>query len=204
MKQKKTVKFTNAIINEVLLKLFANTEIAYEVNGQQVILSKKSEMPPQSKKSTLKGVILDVKGEPIIGATIRLEGNSSLGTISDYDGVYTLENVPEDGVVQISYIGYQPVSVAVNKAGSIVLKEDHQLLDEVVVIGYGVMNKRDVSTSISSSSFSTIAVRMNSALLIFLLLTYSVKSSLICSSNRIEIGETIPSPLVVNCNYILS
>lgn len=157
VKQKKTVKFTNAIINEVLLKLFANTEIAYEVNGQQVILSKKSEMPPQSKKSTLKGVILDVKGEPIIGATIRLEGNSSLGTISDYDGVYTLENVPEDGVVQISYIGYQPVSVAVNKAGSIVLKEDHQLLDEVVVIGYGVMNKRDVSTSISSMKSDDIA-----------------------------------------------
>lgn len=158
--QKVSIDTKNESINSVMSKLLHSSKISYTIKGNQIVLtaaSSTSTAESQSSGKTVNGVIIDMLGEPIIGATVRVEGSNSLGTITNYNGEYTLENVPENGNIQITYVGFKPQTVSANRAGSIVLEEDTQLLSEVVVIGYGVMNKRDVSTSISSIKSEDIA-----------------------------------------------
>uniref|UniRef100_UPI00257B5BB8 SusC/RagA family TonB-linked outer membrane protein n=1 Tax=Parabacteroides sp. TaxID=1869337 RepID=UPI00257B5BB8 len=104
----------------------------------------------QGKKVT--GVVVDGTGEPVIGANVVVKGTTN-GTITDFDGNYTIEGVPADGVLVISYIGYLSQEIPVGNQSSIkvTLKEDTQTLDEVVVVGYGTMRKSDVTGSISTA-----------------------------------------------------
>ena len=97
------------------------------------------------------GKVKDSTGEPIIGASVVVKGNTTLGTITDIDGNFSL-NAPQKSVLVISYIGYvtQEVETAGKKALTVVLKEDTQALDEVVVIGYGTQRKGDVTSSVAS------------------------------------------------------
>ena len=96
------------------------------------------------------GVIVDEKGEPIIGASI-LEKGTSNGTITDFDGNFTLE-VAEGATLEISYVGYASQSLPAKANMNIVLKEDTEVLEEVVVVGYGVQKKSDLTGSISQVS----------------------------------------------------
>ena len=104
----------------------------------------------QGKKVT--GMVVDGAGEPVIGANVVVKGTTN-GTITDFDGNYTIEGVPADGVLVISYIGYlsQEIPVGNQSAINVTLKEDTQTLDEVVVVGYGTMRKSDVTGSISTA-----------------------------------------------------
>lgn len=98
----------------------------------------------------LKGVVVDATGEPIIGANVVQKGTSN-GTITDIDGNFTL-NVPAKAVLTISFIGYQTQEVALKNSEThikVTLKDDFELLDEVVVVGYGTMKKRDLSGAVS-------------------------------------------------------
>ena len=98
----------------------------------------------------ISGVIVDETGEPIIGASI-LEKGTTNGTITDYDGNFTLD-VAEGAMLDISYVGYAPQSVKAAAGMHIVLKEDTEVLEEVVVVGYGVQKKSDLTGSISQVS----------------------------------------------------
>ena len=104
----------------------------------------------QGKRVT--GVVLDNAGIPIIGANIIVKGTTN-GTVTDFDGNYTLEEVPADAVLVISYIGYLSQEIPVGNQTNIkvTLVEDTQALDEVVVVGYGTMRKSDVTGSIAST-----------------------------------------------------
>ena len=104
----------------------------------------------QGKKVT--GVVVDGTGEPVIGANVVVKGTTN-GTITDFDGNYSLEGVPADGVLVFSYIGYlsQEIPVGNQSMIKVTLKEDTQTLDEVVVVGYGTMKKSDVTGSISTA-----------------------------------------------------
>lgn len=81
-------------------------------------------------------------GEPIIGASIVVKGTTN-GTITDFDGKFTLSNVPEKGIITITYIGYkgQDIPVAGKSTLKVTLAEDTETLDEVVVVGYGTQKK---------------------------------------------------------------
>lgn len=98
---------------------------------------------------TIKGVINDEQGETIIGASVIIKGEDT-GTTSDMDGRFTLE-APEGAILVISYIGYHTQEVKVRKRSllRVVLKEDNQLLDEVVVVGYGTVKKSDLTGAVS-------------------------------------------------------
>ncbi|MCQ2246538.1 MAG: TonB-dependent receptor [Bacteroidaceae bacterium] len=100
---------------------------------------------------TVKGLVKDEAGEPIIGASVLVKG-SSQGTITDFDGNFTLSNVNKNSTLEVSYVGYiaQEVKAAANL--TITLKEDAKLLDDVVVIGYGVQKKSVVTASIAKVS----------------------------------------------------
>lgn len=101
---------------------------------------------------TIKGVINDEQGETIIGASVIIKGEDT-GTTSDMDGRFTLE-APEGATLVISYIGYHTQEVKVRKRSllRVVLKEDNQLLDEVVVVGYGIVKKSDLTGAVSGVS----------------------------------------------------
>lgn len=102
------------------------------------------------------GKVVDVQGEPVIGATVMEKGTTN-GIITDVDGNFTL-NVSPNRKLQVSYVGYQTqeITIGSNRTLRITLKEDSELLDEVVVVGYGTMKKSDLTGAISSVSTETL------------------------------------------------
>ena len=102
------------------------------------------------ERRTVTGTITDKSGERIIGASVFVKG-TTIGTVSDIDGNFTLE-VPDESVITVSYIGYLTQEIAVEGRNKlqIVLQEDTRLLDEVVVVGYGVMRKKDLTGAVAS------------------------------------------------------
>ena len=99
-----------------------------------------------AQNKTISGTVTDFTGEPVIGASVLVNGTTN-GTITDLNGKFSLSNVPTKGTITITYIGYkkQEVSVAGNTNFKITLQEDTETLDEVVVVGYGVQKKSDVT-----------------------------------------------------------
>lgn len=105
-----------------------------------------------AQQLTVKGIVKDETGEPIIGASV-LEKGTTNGTITDFDGNFTLQNVAGGATIDITFVGYLPQSVKASSSPlNIVLKEDNKTLDEVVVIGYGVQKKSVVTASIAKVS----------------------------------------------------
>lgn len=112
-----------------------------------------------AQKQTVTGTVTEQNGEPIIGATIMEKGTTN-GTTTDFDGNFSI-NVTKDAIILVSYVGYVPQEIKVgNKTHlDIVIKEDNQVLDEVVVVGYGTMKKSDMTGAISSVNGSDLAKR---------------------------------------------
>ena len=103
-----------------------------------------------AQQISIKGIVTDQTGETVIGASVVEKGTTN-GTITGIDGDFTL-TVPANGTISISYVGYKPQEIQVNGRAQlqIVLEEDNELLDEVVVIGYGTMKKSDLTGAVSS------------------------------------------------------
>lgn len=108
------------------------------------------------------GHILDSQGEPVIGATVVVEG-TKIGAITDLDGNFNFKNIKEGAVIRVTYVGCKPLvfKVGSDNTYNLVLQDDAEKLDEVVVIGYGVAKKRDVSTAISQIKGDDLANRPN-------------------------------------------
>ena len=130
---------------QINFKKKANTFLAAFLSGMLMILSVSAQTSPTI---SVRGIITDVAGEPIIGANILIQGTSE-GTITDYDGNFLI-NAPADAVIEVSYIGYVPQLISINNRTTvnIVLEEDSELLDELVVIGYGTVRKDDATGSV--------------------------------------------------------
>lgn len=121
-----------------------------------------------AQQLTVTGVVKDATGEAVIGASVLVKGTTN-GTITDFDGNFTLTNVPSDATIEITFVGYLPQTVKATSAPlNVILKEDTQALDEVVVIGYGVQKKSVVTASIakvgSDELAQTAPVRVDNAL----------------------------------------
>ena len=97
------------------------------------------------------GTVLDSQREPVIGASVIEAGTASNGTVTDFDGHFTLE-VKKGATVRVSYIGYKTQEVKAAADMKITLKEDDNVLEEVVAIGYGAVKRKDVTTAVSSVS----------------------------------------------------
>ena len=104
----------------------------------------------QTPERTIKGQVVDIEGEPIIGAAVLIKGTTK-GTTTDFEGSFSLGNVTDGTVLEISSIGYQTQNVTVGSQAilNIVLTEDSELIDEVVVVGYGTMRRSLVTSAIS-------------------------------------------------------
>lgn len=113
--------------------------VNWETNSKQLI---------QSPKEKITGTIKDNNGDPVIGASIQVK-NTGIGTITDYNGQFSLSNVPENGILIISYIGYDTEEIPVNKKKNlqIVMKENTKQLEEIVVVAYGTAKKSSFTGS---------------------------------------------------------
>lgn len=104
------------------------------------------------EEGNVTGVVTDTKtGDPLIGVTVKVK-DSTIGAITDYDGNFVLKNVPNGSTIEFSYVGYDELVLAAKAKMDVKMKESAELLDEVVVIGYGSVKRKDVTTAISSVS----------------------------------------------------
>ena len=105
----------------------------------------------QGGKIAVNGVVSDESGQPVMGAAVMLQGVAGVGVVTGVDGDFTIQ-APQDGILEVSFFGYKTEAVPVNGRDfiAVTLSEDTQLLEEVVVVGYGTASKRLVSSSISS------------------------------------------------------
>ena len=110
---------------------------------------------------TVSGNIKDDTGFEVIGATVIVEGDATRGTVTDIDGNYTLANVPSNGALQISYVGMrtQVISVDGRTTIDILLTSDTELLDEVVVVGFGTQKKENLTGAVSAVSSDELTAR---------------------------------------------
>ena len=108
-------------------------------------------LPVFAQNITVSGTVQEASGDPILGASVLLDGTSK-GMATDLDGNFTIANVPSNGKLTVSYIGYKTQTVAINGRTNITitLQEDSEVLDEVVVVGYGQMKKSDLTGAVSS------------------------------------------------------
>ena len=147
-----SVKVKNEAVAQVLDRILSGTGINYELEGTHIILTTEAikDLHAQQQAKTVTGTVTDVSGEPIIGANIRIKGTTT-GTITDIDGNFSIEAEPQS-VIEVSYIGYLTQETVINNQKSIrfLLKEDTKTLDEVVVIGYGVQKKADLTGSVAN------------------------------------------------------
>ena len=150
-----SIKVNGIPLNDALKELFGNI-YDFQINDRKIYLSQKQQSSTKQQPATrnISGTIADASGEPIIGATIVVVGDATKGTVTDYDGNFLLTDVPENATISISYVGYQTIELPANspQLQSLVLKEDSELLDEVVVVGYGTQRKVNLTGSVSSIS----------------------------------------------------
>lgn len=149
LNQKVNLSVKDQVVSEVLKKVFNGTSIKYAMHDENIVLSKADAPLPQQSTMTVKGIVKDVTGEPLIGVTVMIAGNASKGTVTDINGAFTIPNVPADSKVSVSYIGYKTETLSARSNMNIVLKEDSQTLDEVVVVGYGTQKKINLTGSVS-------------------------------------------------------
>lgn len=147
--RKVQIDVTEQTVDKILDQLFRQTGNTYTIDDRQIYIGKKAEPAvQQQEKKTISGVIKDSHGEAIIGANV-VEIGTTNGTITDMDGRFTLAVLP-NATLQISYIGFitQEMQVRDQSTFNIMLREDSQALDEVVVVGYGIQKKVNLTGAV--------------------------------------------------------
>lgn len=158
LNRKVTIVATNERVSDILDKVFNETDVNYVLQGNNILLTNKEINPSvetalqQENKITVRGKVTDTSGEPLIGASIIEKGTSN-GVVTDMNGEFTLK-ASIGNTLQITYIGYIPQTITVGDKPnlSIILKEDAESLDEVVVVGFAVQKKVNLSGAVSTVS----------------------------------------------------
>lgn len=152
-------------IKELLDILFGETNVQYRIVDKQIVLSNRpllAENVNQQKK--ISGKVIDANGDPVIGANV-VEKETTNGTITDMSGNFVL-SVNPNAVLSVSYIGYVSKDIQVKDRSSftISLEEDSELLDEVVVVGYGTMKKKDLTGAVGTLKGESLSARKTTQL----------------------------------------
>ena len=145
-----TIRVQNVELRTALDKLLTGTTTTYEIrNGRIYFVERQAGQQQSTQKKKVKGIVTDENGEPIIGANILEEGSAGNGTITDVDGNFELD-VASNATLKVTYIGYrtQEISVRGKNTLAIAMVSDTEVLDEVVVVGYGTMRKKDLTGAV--------------------------------------------------------
>lgn len=149
-----SISARNATIQNVLDQIFAGQDVSYVIDGKQISVTKKAAKPAKETASprSLKGVIVDQSGEPLIGASILIKGTTK-GFITDIDGNFELTGVSFPLTMVVGYIGMKDREILLSGKESspykVTLSETDNSLDEVVVVGYGTQKKSSLSGAVS-------------------------------------------------------
>lgn len=166
IKRNVKVNAKDKAVNEVLVYIFKDTGIRHAIEGKNIMLinSTDKEKGAQQKDFLVTGIVKDENGEPIIGANIQVVGKSA-GTITDMNGRFSI-SASANSTLQITYIGYQTQTVNIGEQRNIniILQEDNAQLDEVVVVGYGTMKKKDLTGSVTAVKGDELAARRTTQL----------------------------------------
>lgn len=148
-------KRSTVILFIVLLLMGTNEIYSSELSDYKIT---------QQQGITVTGTVVDMNGEPIIGATVVVQGNATKGTITDIDGKFSINNIPENATLDISYVGMMSQSIPVRGRTTInvTLTEDTELLDDLVVVGYGTVSRKNLTTAISKVNTDEIVKASNS------------------------------------------
>lgn len=144
----------NKSVTQVMDDLLSDTGCTYEIKGNQIVITPLESKATSSDKITVKGKVVDETGEGVIGASVVEKGTGN-GTVTDYEGNFTVSNVSPNSDIEISYIGYTTQTVKANngnKLSSIVLQQDDQILSEVVVVGYGSQKRANLTGAVATIS----------------------------------------------------
>ena len=158
------VSASNRPLKDILSQVLEKNDLSYKVSNKTIVIVKAQASVKQQKTKKISGVITDETGLPVAGANIVVKGTTN-GTISDMDGNFSLEAAPGE-MLEISYIGFLPMEVKVDNKNTfdILMKEDAQGLDEVVVVGYGTVKKRDLTGSVASVNASRVSLARHRSL----------------------------------------
>ncbi len=145
-----SISANKASIEEVVNQILkGQTDLTYEIRDKKIIVRKAVSNAAPAQAGKVKGTITDATGMPVIGAAVKEKGTSN-GVVSDVDGNFALE-VGANATLEISYIGYKTLEVkASQQPMNITMVEDAEMLDEVVVVGYGSQRKSDLTGGIAS------------------------------------------------------
>ena len=152
-------------VPDALAQMFQHANVRFELKGNQIILYPKENRTSAAKKQ-ISGTVVDADGEPLIGVTVYVKGNTSEGTITDIDGKFSMMVNPDDDVI-ISYVGFNPKEYAASLLGTgsqITMDETSQQIKEVTVVGYGTQKKASVIGSITSVQPATLNVSTSRSL----------------------------------------
>ena len=149
--QKVSIHVPDNNIQGVLDQLFTDTDIQYEILDRQIALSRRSSINHQQEPMNVKGRVTDGQGESLPGVTVVVKG-TNVGTITDSDGNYLLNEVKSDAILVFSFVGMKNIEVAVagQRMISVSMEEETIGLEEVVAIGYGTVKKADVTSAVAS------------------------------------------------------
>lgn len=158
-----SVNAKNKKVNDVLDELFAGTEVSYKIKDRFILLTTpevrgQDFAAPQDKSVT--GKVTDSSGLPLPGATVVVKGTTN-GTVTNFDGEYTISNVPDDAVLQFSFVGMmtQEIAVAGNAVINATMVEDAIGIEEVVAVGYATQKKVNLTGSVGTVDMDAMEAR---------------------------------------------
>ncbi len=165
LERRVNINVQNKPVEKILEEVFQGTNTEYLVRDRQIIVRKDADTPSapvrqQESRITVNGKITDSRGEELIGVNVYVEG-TTVGTITNLDGEFSLSNIAPDAVLVISYVGYKRQDIPMNGRSSlnITLEEDSETLDEVIVVGYGVQKKVNLSGAVDAISSKALESR---------------------------------------------
>lgn len=149
-----SVTYNNQKIEPVLKSLFADTDVEYVIKDRFIVLTIDdvgSDVSSAIQQSTVSGTVTDEGGEPLPGVTVIVKGTTQ-GMVTDMDGNFSIQNIPDDAVLQFSFVGMRTQEVVVGDQTTIdvVMVVDAIGLEEVVAVGYGTARRRDISGAVST------------------------------------------------------
>jgi TonB-linked SusC/RagA family outer membrane protein len=158
-----TIDVNNTSINQLMKKLLRDSKISYKIlENNLIVIAPSTEL----QKSQITGIVIDAEtGEPLIGINVKVEGTNT-GAITDFEGRYSLEITTDNAVLIFSFTGYQTQKIQVQGQTSIDVKlvPDIKSLEEVVVVGYGTMKRKDLTGSVVSVSDDAISKTVTTSL----------------------------------------
>lgn len=158
------VQVNNEPLDAVLKRILP--DFSYRLEKKRIILipnktGKQNADAAVQQGRTITGTVTDKQGEALIGVSVKLQNSPTVGTVTDINGKYTLHSIPDQGNLVFSYIGYaeQVLPVKGKSTLDVIMGEDFEVLDEVVVVGYGVQKKANLSGAVGSVSSKTLKDR---------------------------------------------